>query len=66
MKPSNFPARKNRRRQSAIKRLDLSPPAHPIAKLEGDTLALRLTSDVTARAVRTKKDRRAFAKVRQS
>jgi hypothetical protein len=52
MKPRNFPGRKNARRKRALARAGTELQAHA-----------RILPDAMARAVRTKKDRTAFAKL---
>lgn len=62
MKPANFPGRKNDRRKRAMARMLGAPGLY-----DDDTRAVtaaRIVPDSTARAVRTKKDRSAQARLR--
>lgn len=59
MKPRNFPGRKNERRKRALARMKPGADAYEVTRL-------RIVPDATARNVRTKKDRSAFAKLRSA
>jgi hypothetical protein len=66
MKPKNFPGRKNERRKRALARMKkpvglslYEQSEHPYFITES-----RIMSNSIARAVRTKKDRSAFARLR--
>lgn len=64
MKPRNFPGRKNQRRKDAIARH--KGPANMAERNDYTNTQLRIVPDAVARAVRTKKDRSAFARLVRS
>lgn len=67
MKPCNFPGRKNDRRKSALARMTpprSDMPLHLYVETEYALLRQSIMSDAVARAIRTKKDRSARAKLR--
>ena len=71
MHPKNFPGRKNDRRLGALRRLGKINGGTPPGRTSGDSLqaafghlAGLVMAPETARAIRTKKDRRDRAKLR--
>jgi hypothetical protein len=71
MTPKNFPGRKNDRRMAALARLGKDNGGTPVGRTSGKSLevdrehlASLVTTPEMARAIRTKKDRSAFARIR--